>query len=74
MGFVFLLPGFAHLCSNILMIAIPKKIRLKLGQIVATQGAIEALKTSSQSPLEFLKRHSGGDWGEICGEDWAIND
>ncbi len=35
-----------------------------LGRVVATPGALDALRRSSQSPGEFLKRHVEGHWGE----------
>ena len=46
----------------------------QLGELVATPGALEALEHAGQSPLEFLDRHRKGDWGEVCPEDWALND
>ena len=41
---------------------------------MATQGALAALQESAQSPLEFLSRHSTGDWGNVGQDDWALND
>jgi hypothetical protein len=48
--------------------------RIKLGQIVATPGALEALEEAHQSPQEFLERHQSGDWGEVGAEDWKQNE
>lgn len=48
--------------------------KFKLGQIVATPAAIEALNKSIQSPLEFLQRHKRADWGDICESDKILND
>ena len=45
-----------------------------LGKLVATPGALELLTRSEQTPLEFLARHSRGDWGECCPEDATEND
>src|SRR5205823_2366149 len=45
-----------------------------LGRLVATAGALELLTRSAQTPLEFLARHSRGDWGESCPEDATEND
>ena len=50
------------------------KIKFKLGQIVATQGALAALKESNQSALPFLLKHQTGDWGEVCEDDKKLND
>ena len=36
----------------------------ELGRLVATPGALELLTRSEQTPLEFLARHSRGNWGE----------
>jgi len=56
------------------MIAILKTISFPLGQIVATPAALKALEQAGQLPAEFLQRHSQGDWGDICNEDWQLND
>lgn len=46
--------------------------RFKLGQLLATPGALEAFSGSSFWP--YIKRHCQGDWGEICEEDKAENE
>jgi hypothetical protein len=43
------------------------------GQVVATPGALEALLEAGQNPLELLKRHQSGDWGEVPEEDKREN-
>jgi hypothetical protein len=45
-----------------------------LGQLVATPGAIETMAEGGHDPLEFLRRHVRGDWGEVCDEDKQAND
>jgi hypothetical protein len=45
----------------------------QLGLIVATPGALAALRRSGQSPAEFLRRHANGDWGEVDGHDQKAN-
>ena len=40
--------------------------KFPLGQVVSTQGAIEALSKAGQGPAEFFARHIVGDWGEVC--------
>ncbi len=48
--------------------------RFPLGRILATPGALRALKQTNQSPFEFLERHQAGDWGELCEEDKRENE
>lgn len=48
--------------------------KFSLGQIVATPGAFAALETAGHRPLEFLKRHVQGDWGELDPEDVEENE
>lgn len=52
---------------------IQNKPKFKLGKIVATQGAIDALSEANQLPIHFLKRHMFGDWGDICKRDAQQN-
>ena len=47
---------------------------LRLGQLVATPGAIHAMAAAGQDPAELLARHRSGDWGEVPPEDWQAND
>ena len=44
------------------------------GQIVATPGAIEAMRASGQNAQDFLVRHLRGDWGDLDDEDRKLND
>ena len=32
------------------------------------------LESAGQAPLIFLRRHASGDWGEVDGSDWTLND
>jgi len=50
------------------------KAKFHPGLIVATPGALEALRDSGQQPHEFLVRHLGGDWGDLDEEDRQLND
>ncbi len=49
-------------------------VEFQPGQIVATPGALQALRVAGQRPGEFLSRHLRGDWGDVCEEDKALND
>lgn len=48
--------------------------KFKLGKILITPGALEALKKTGQSPQLFLQKHLSGDWGNLCPEDKKLND
>jgi len=48
--------------------------KFPLGQVVATPGALEAVRASGQTPDFFLGRHVTGNWGVVDEEDWALND
>jgi hypothetical protein len=49
-------------------------VTFRLGQVLATPGALRAIGESGQAPWDFLSRHLAGDWGEVCAEDWGLND
>jgi len=51
-----------------------KQPAFELGQIVATPGALAALKKAGQQPGEFLTRHVNREWGELSDEDRKEND
>ena len=44
------------------------------GAVVATPGVLEAFTASGESPLDFLKRHLAGDWGELSENDARENE
>lgn len=48
--------------------------RFRLGYVVATPGALNALVDAGMHPAELLHRHSAGDWGDLSGEDAQQND
>jgi len=52
-----------------------KAARFHPGRIVATPGALEAVRASGQSPETFLAAHLEGYWGgDLCEEDRLLND
>jgi len=51
-----------------------KQPAFELGQIVATPGALAALKKAGQQPGEFLTRHINRDWGDLDDEDRKENE
>ncbi len=48
--------------------------KFSLGRIVATPGALHALRVAGQDAGEFLARHVTGDWGDLDEEDRQTND
>jgi hypothetical protein len=59
---------------NQLCEAAPKKPRFALGQVVATPGALEALKAADDDPATYLQKHVTGDWGDLPAEDKRENE
>ncbi len=51
----------------------PKLTLFRLGQVVATPGALMALERAGDSPHKFLERHICGDWGELDEDDRQEN-
>jgi hypothetical protein len=49
-------------------------MKFRLGKIVATPGALQALEEAGQSALDFVSRHARGDWGEVDAEDKRANE
>jgi hypothetical protein len=45
-----------------------------LGALVATPGELEALARNGSTGLEYLQKHSRGEWGELCDDDRIAND
>ncbi len=44
------------------------------GQVALTPGCKKVLEQAGQVPLEFLKRHVGGDWGDMSENDKQDNE
>ena len=51
----------------------PKLALFRLGQVVATPGALRALERAGVTPQKFLVRHICGDWGDLNEEDRQEN-
>ena len=49
------------------------KLKFLPGQVVATPGALAALQESGEEAMPYLRRHSGGDWGELDEHDLREN-
>jgi len=44
------------------------------GQLVATPGALDALREAGVGYLPYIRRHLVGDWGDISKEDASENE
>ncbi|MDE2125277.1 MAG: hypothetical protein KGJ62_01660 [Armatimonadetes bacterium] len=51
-----------------------RRIQVDLGRLLATPAALEALTDAKVTPLEFIRRHQRGDWGEVCKADQEENE
>jgi hypothetical protein len=49
-------------------------MKLRLGRLLVTPGALAAITESGESPWQFLVRHMTGDWGDLDDEDKRRND
>lgn len=46
--------------------------KFELGQVLITPGARDALELKDVA--SSLVRHAGGDFGDVCEEDWTLNE
>ena len=49
-----------------------RPVRFALGQVAITANA--SLRLSTEEVLTALRRHTSGDWGNLCPEDTLAND
>ena len=48
-------------------------MKLELGKIVVTPGALEALTRDGKAPSDVILRHRKGDWGDVAEENNHTN-
>ncbi len=48
--------------------------KFRIGKLVATPGALDAMTDAGQSPMQFIARHLQGDWGECDEHDRQANE
>jgi len=52
-------------------------MNMQYGQIVATRGVADLMERDAAFRRDLaaaFQRYQRGDWGEVCPEDWALND
>ena len=57
-----------------LFISLAPQARFETGQLVMTAGVEELVQQGRFNPSACLRRHLGGDWGDLCDEDRRSND
>lgn len=55
-------------------LASPSAVRFRLGRLLITPGAQQALDAAGENPFTFLLRHVSGDWGDVDEEDKRSNE
>ena len=48
--------------------------KFEMGTVVATPGALAAIREAGQSPADFLSRHARCDWGDVDEHDKEANE
>lgn len=48
--------------------------KFAIGSLAITPGARSAINGDSAAVSNILRRHTQGDWGEVCDEDKLVND
>lgn len=49
-------------------------MKFPTGKLVSTPAALETLARAGVSPLDLVRRHQSGDWGDLEDEDKQAND
>ncbi|HHF0534521.1 TPA: hypothetical protein ACPHXL_003482 [Vibrio alginolyticus] len=49
-------------------------LKFNLGAVVMTRGVGELMKEHGLEPIQYLRRHAFGDWGDLEDEDKAQNE
>jgi len=49
-------------------------VLFSLGRTYATPAALDVLGAAGVTAEELLRRHAGGDWGNLCPEDRQLNE
>lgn len=45
-----------------------------LGRVLMTRGVLQHVQSGKLNPAGYLRRHAGGDWGDLSADDKRLND
>lgn len=62
------------MASEALFISTVPNLRFSPGQVVMTCGVDELVQQGQINPASYLRRHLGGDWGDLDDSDRRQND
>jgi hypothetical protein len=62
------------MATEALLISTVPSVRFSPGQIVVTAGVDALVRQGRLNPGVYLRRHLGGDWGDLDDSDRRLND
>src|SRR3546814_15077717 len=60
--------------TEALFISVVPNMRFSPGQLILTAGVDELVQQGQLNPSMYLRRHLGGDWGDLSEGDRDLND
>src|SRR3546814_10154256 len=60
--------------TEALFISVVPNMRFSPGQLICTAGVDELVQQGQLNPGMYLRRHLGGDWGDLSEGDRELND
>ncbi|MGO3130331.1 MAG: hypothetical protein ACTIJQ_00970 [Alcaligenes sp.] len=60
--------------TEALFISVVPNMRFSPGQLICTAGVDELVQQGQLNPSMYLRRHLGGDWGDLSEGDRELND
>ncbi len=62
------------MATEAVFISLVPNMRFSSGQIILTAGVHELVQLGRLNPSKYLRRHLGGDWGDLVEGDSQLND